>query len=64
LILKTRPEDAALDNKVLAVVLAGVRYVVLPVRVVTLIIFGFAMIYLLHAQVAYYRPKTIEKAMA
>jgi hypothetical protein len=53
LILKTRPEDAVLDNKVLAVVLAGVRYVVLPVRVVTLIMFGFAMIYLLHAWVAY-----------
>jgi hypothetical protein len=57
LILKTRPEDAVLDNRVLAVVFAGVRYVVLPVRVVTLIIFGFAM-------VVPYRPKTIEKAMA
>jgi hypothetical protein len=57
LILKTRPEDAALDNKVLAVVLLGVRYVVLPVRVVTLTIFGFAMM-------VPYRPNTIEKAIA
>jgi len=57
LILKTRPEDAALDNRVLAVVLAGVRYVVLPVMVVTLTMLGFAMMYP-------YRPKIIEKAIA
>ena len=48
----------------LAVVLPGVKYVVLPVRVVTLTMLGCAMIYLLDAQVAYYRPKTIEKAIA
>ena len=53
LILKTRPEDAALDSKTLAVVLAGVRYVVVPRMDVTLTILGFAMIYLLHAWVAY-----------
>ena len=64
MILKTRPEDAAFDSKVLAVVLPGVKYVVLPVRVVTLTMLGFAMIYLLDAQIAYYRPKTIEKAIA
>ena len=57
LILKTKPEPAALDSKTLAVVLAGVRYVVLPVRVVTLTILGFAMI-------VPYRPNTIEKAIA
>ena len=57
LILKTRPEDAAFDSKTLAVVLPGVRYVVLPVRVVTLTIFGFAMM-------VPYRPNTIENAIA
>ena len=57
LILKTRPEDAALDSRVLAVVLPGVKYVVLPVMVVTLTIFGFAMM-------VPYRPKISEKAIA
>jgi hypothetical protein len=57
LILKTRPEDAALDSKTLAVVLAGVRYVVVPRMDVTLTIFGFAMM-------VPYRPKIIEKAIA
>ena len=44
LILKTKPEDAALDSSVLAVVLAGVRYVVVPRILVTLTIFGFATV--------------------
>ena len=53
LILKTRPDDAALDSRVLAVVFAGVRYVVVPRMDVTLTMLGFAMIYLLHAWFAY-----------
>ena len=57
LILKTKPDDAALDNRVLAVVFAGVRYVVVPRIDVTLTIFGFAMM-------VPYRPKIIENAMA
>jgi hypothetical protein len=57
LILKTRPEDAALDNKTFAVVLAGVKKVVMPLMTVTFTIFGFAMM-------VPYRPKIIEKAMA
>jgi hypothetical protein len=44
LILKTNPDDAALDNNTLAVVLAGVKKVVVPRMVVTLTMFGFAMI--------------------
>jgi hypothetical protein len=44
LTLKTRPEDAAFDSSVLAVVLAGVKKVVVPRMVVTFTIFGFAMI--------------------
>ena len=57
LILKTKPDDAALDSRVLAVVLAGVRYVVVPRILVTFTMFGFAMIFP-------YRPKIIEKAIA
>jgi len=57
LILKTKPELAAFDNKTLAVVLAGVKKVVVPRMDVTLTIFGFAMM-------VPYRPKMIEKAIA
>ena len=44
LILKTLPEDAAFASSTLAVVLAGVRYAVLPMMVVTFTMFGAAMI--------------------
>ena len=47
LILKTRPDDAALESKTLAVVLAGVRYVVVPMIEVTFTIFGELMVFFL-----------------
>jgi hypothetical protein len=44
LILKTKPEDAALDNRTVADVLEGVRYVVVPRILVTFTILGFATV--------------------
>jgi len=43
LILKTLFEDAAFGNNTTAVVPEGVKYVVLPVIVVTATMFGLAM---------------------
>jgi len=57
LTLKTKPEDAALDNKTFAEVLAGVRKVVMPLIIVALTMFGFAMM-------TPYKPKMIENASA
>jgi hypothetical protein len=44
LTLKTKPDDAAFDNKTLAVVFAGDKKVVVPDAVVAAKRFGFAMI--------------------
>jgi hypothetical protein len=57
LILNTLPLDAAFDNNTLAVVLAGVRYVVVPYAVVAARRFGFAMF-------SPYRPKINEITVA
>ena len=59
LILYSNVDDAALDNNTLAVVLAGVKKVVVPRMAVTLTIFTGLV-----AMMVPYRPKTIEKAIA